>query len=145
MASELEQEIGVIAAEVARITGVQLGDRQRRMVMSRLLRRAMSLGIDGLEGYLEHFRNNRAAEIQALVSVLTTHYTAFFRESAHFQFLETSGLAAVVAAAKARGAKKIRILSAACSRGHECYSLSMFMAFHLAQIAPDMRYEIVGT
>ena len=46
---------------------------------------------------------------------------------------------------KKRGDKTLSIWSAACSRGHEVYSLAMFLDFHLAQIDPTMTFKILGT
>ncbi len=39
----------------------------------------------------------------------------------------------------------MRVWSAASSRGHEAYSLAMYLALHLRQTAPDVDYEIIGT
>lgn len=142
---DTDLKIKAICDEIARLTGVQLGEKQLSMVVSRLRRRAIDLGLTDLEQYVAFFRENKVKETDALISLLTTHHTFFFREFSHFQFLETKGLEAVVSAAKRRGSNKIRIWSAACSRGQECYSLSMFMAHHLPKIAPGFSYEILGT
>ncbi len=143
--ADTDLKIRAICDEIARVTGVQLGEKQMSMVMSRLRRRSIDLGLADLDQYVAFFKANRTSETEALISLLTTHHTFFFREFSHFQFLESKGLEVVVNAARRRGTKKIKIWSAACSRGQECYSLSMFMAHHLPKIAPDFTYEILGS
>lgn len=141
----LESEITSLCNLIGKITGVQLGDKQRSMVVSRLKRRAIDLGLKRFEDYFDYFRKNEKVETDALVSLLTTHHTYFFREFSHFQYLEKAGLIQIVEAARARNQKKIKIWCAACSRGQEVYSLSMFLNYHLPKIAPDFTYEIFGT
>lgn len=143
-----QQHVDVLAEicnAVTQVTGVQLGEKQLSMVESRLSRRAIDLGLKDLNDYLSYYRSNSRSEIQPLISLLTTHHSYFFREFGHFEFLVDRGLKEVADAARARGDRKIRVWTAAASRGQEAYSLSMFMAYHLPRIAPDMGYEIIGT
>lgn len=140
--AELIQEVSKI---VSGLTGVQLGEKQEAMVRSRLSKRISDLGLKSESQYLEYLRSNLVSETPALVSLLTTHHTYFFREFAHFEFLANQGLKQLVDAARRRGDKTLRFWSAAASRGQEAYSLSMFLAYHLPLIAPDFTYKIVGT
>lgn len=137
-----------IVAEVSRvvseITGVQLGIPQRVMVQNRLKRRIMELGLKDEASYAAHFRRAKEKEIPFLISLMTTHHTYFFREFEHFEYLEQK-LPEIVKAVRARGEKTLRAWSAACSRGQEVYSLSMFLSSVLSRIAPDLKYEILGS
>ncbi|MGK5085878.1 CheR family methyltransferase [Bdellovibrionota bacterium FG-1] len=133
-----------VARIVSSITGVQLGERQKTMVETRVRRRIMDLGVTDEHGYSEYLRTHLEAETGMLVSLLTTHHTYFFREFAHFEFLEKKAISACVAAAQAQGRKTLRVWSAACSRGQEVYSLAMYLAFHLPRLAPGFSFEIVG-
>ena len=103
------------------------------------------LDLSEIADYERHLRANEKSETRALVSLLTTHHTYFFREFAHFEYLEKEGLAAAVTSAKARGSKTLRLWSAACSHGHEVYSLAMFISRHLPKIAPGFDFKIIGT
>jgi chemotaxis protein methyltransferase CheR len=85
------------------------------------------------------------AEAQAVISVLTTHHTYFFREFAHFEFLLEKVLPSLVSVMEQNGEDTLRIWSAACSKGQEAYSLAMFLSIHWSTIAPGMRFEIFGT
>ena len=141
----LEQAVAEVSKIVMEMSAVQLGPKQASMVESRLRSRISRLGMKGFDTYLAHLKAHRESESQALLSLLTTHHTYFFREFSHFEFLINKGLENLVAKARSRGDKKIRIWSAACSRGQEAYSLAMFFSFHLKEMAPDVSFEIWAT
>ncbi len=142
LTSDVVSEVSRI---VSKISGIQLNERQHSMVRSRLTRRIAQLGLSNEAEYFAHLQRNTEAEIAALVSLLTTHHTYFFREFSHFEYLERAGLERVARAALNRSDKTLRVWSAACSRGHEVYSLAMFLSYHLPRISPDLSYEILGT
>ncbi len=137
--------IEAVSTIVTKATGIQLGPKQAAMIESRMVRRMLQLGIGDAEVYLTHLKNNATSETQALVSLLTTHHTHFFREFLHFEFLEKKGLPAIIAALRKEGRNTIRIWSAASSRGQEVYSLSMFLHTQLKKLAPDFKYELFGS
>lgn len=128
---------------VSKESGNILGPAQQSMVMSRLKKRMMTLGTETPKDYYEYLTKYYKKESSQLISMLTTHHTYFFREFTHFEFL-LKNLDSIVARVKARGDNKVRVLSAACSRGQEVYSLGMFLDHHLKNY-PGMKYEIVGT
>jgi len=139
-----DQTVAFVSRLVAELTGVQLGVNQSGMVRSRVLKHLMELGLTDRE-YVAFFQQNKETETQALVSLLTTHHSYFFREYSHFEFLETVTLPALIEVVRQRPDRTIRIWSAACSRGQEVYSLSMCLSRFLATHAPDLRYQILGT
>lgn len=127
------------------LTGVQLTERHRSMVQSRLQKRLIELNLTDLDAYLTYFKKNSSTESNKLIGLLTTHHTYFFREFAHFEFLLNRALPALLPILRARPDKKLRVWSAACSRGQEAYSLAMFLELHLKKIDPSLSYEILGT
>jgi chemotaxis protein methyltransferase CheR len=137
--------VQIVSKIVMGITGVQLGEKQASMVQSRISKRISDLGLETEDDYLDYLESHREKESAALVSLLTTHHTYFFREAAHFDFLEKQALSALVARKRKSGDKKIRIWSAAASRGQESYSLSLCVNEWLRKNAPEMSYEILGT
>lgn len=139
---ELIQEVSRL---VSQLTGVQLGANQTSMVQFRLAKRMLELGMVEPSEYLAHLRANVNVEARALISLLTTHHTFFFREFNHFEYLEREALPKLVEALRKQGRTTLRVWSAACSRGQEVYSLSMFLSVHLKKIAPEMTYEIFGS
>jgi chemotaxis protein methyltransferase CheR len=139
----------ILVTEVSKLvnelTGIQLGESQSTMVHHRVQKRMIELQLTDATAYLSYLKENIEEESKALVSLITTHHTFFFREFNHFEFLEQKGLKQVTDAIRAEGRKTLRIWSAACSRGQEVYSLAMFLRFHLKKIAPDFDFEIFGS
>lgn len=148
--NELEsaEDIKKVLLEISKVvnlsTGIQLGEKQFSMVENRLKSHMIKLGIPYFSDYLEYFKAHKIVETEKLTSLMTTHHTYFFREFNHFEYLETH-LPEIIQRLRLQGEKKISVWSAACSRGQEVYSLSLFLNTHLKQIAPDFSYEILGT
>lgn len=139
------EAIDEIAKIISQITGNQFSDKHQSMIEFRLQKRCLDLKIDGIENYFNYFKANQNTEVNNLVSLLTTHHTFFFREFMHFQYLEDHALAELIPIVRQRGDKKIRVWSAACSKGHEVYSLAMFLDFTLKQMAPDISFHVMGS
>lgn len=137
--------ITAVSNKIMAITGVQLGEKQRAMVESRLKKRMGELQFSEMDEYEAYFNSNETSETAQLISLLTTHHTYFFREFAHFEFLSEKFLPLMIPVARKRADKTIRIWSAACSRGQEVYSLAMYLKFHLKTMAPDLKFSIMGT
>lgn len=134
-----------VAKTVSQMAGIQLGDKQFSMIDSRLRSRIIKLGLNGFEEYLTHLKQNEESESQALLSLMTTHHTYFFREFSHFEFLLNHFLPQAIERARKRPDKTLHIWSAACSKGQEVYSLAMFFNYHLKQMAPDVFFHIWGS
>lgn len=134
-----------VAKIASNLSGIQLGPKQMPMVESRLKSRMLKLGVSSFTSYLEHLKSDLDNESQALLSLLTTHHTYFFREFTQFEYMLNNCLPVLIDAARKRSDKTIRVWSAACSRGQEVYSLAMFFDFHLKAAAPDLNFVIDGT
>ncbi len=115
------------------------------MVENRLRARMSRLRLDNISDYVRYLMANKESESQALLSLMTTHHTYFFREFNHFEFLLNKGLDQILAGVRARGDNTLRVWSAACSRGQEAYSLAMFLNFHVTRAFPGIKIEILGT
>lgn len=134
-----------LSSEVMRLTGVQLGEKQRSMVEARLQKRFLDLGLRGLSEYQEYFERHESEEIQALIGVLTTHHTYFFREFAHFEYIAEHVLPELIPIVMKRPDRTLHVWSAAVSRGQEAYSIAMFLHHHLKKMGPEIRVKILGT
>ena len=130
---------------ITEVTGVELVERQRGLMETRLRKRLIDLRLVGFDEYLEYLSLHYEQETQVLISLFTTHHTYFFREFMHFQYLESEAILHAAQSARARGDKVIRIWSAACSMGQEVYSLALLFDYCLPKIAPDCTYEIFGS
>jgi len=129
---------------VHKISGNRLGEKQAYMVETRVKKRMMELGLKTPDEYLAYIDQNLDHESYILVGLITTHHTFFFREFPHFEILKNK-LPELVAAVKKRGEKTLNVWSAACSRGHEVYSLGMFLECYLPAVDPTIGYKILGT
>jgi chemotaxis protein methyltransferase CheR len=136
---------GHLANEVTRMTGVQLGEKQRSLVQVRLNKRISDLGYRSIEDYQGYYEKNESKEIQYIISLLTTHHTYFFREFSHFEFVAERALPAIIPKVRARPDKTLKVWCAAASRGQEVYSLAMFFNHHLALYGSDIKFQILGT
>lgn len=134
-----------LASEVSQISGVQLGEKQKDMVIQRLRRRMTLLGLSNEVEYIQYYLKNRISEFRELISLFTTHHSYFFREFKHFEILKEQVLPQLIIDARKRADKTIRIWSAACSRGQEVYSLAIFVEQYLNEKASDLNFQIYGT
>lgn len=113
-----------IAAYLHETTGILLTEANDRMVYARLAARVLELGLDSFAAYLDLVLGPRATEERdRFISALTTNTTHFYRESHHFDFLETQVFPELIE--RARAGERIRIWSAGCSTGEEAYSLAV--------------------
>lgn len=136
-----DELIRFVSSLVSQKTGIILGDRQKGMVHGRISRRVREVGVASQDEYLKYLKQNLDHEAEALVSLLTTHHTFFFREYEHFDHVQEKSLPRILEAMKSEGRKTLRVLSAACSRGHEVYSLAMFLQ---RTLPPGIDFEVVG-
>lgn len=145
MNEDTRKVIESVAKIVIDMAGIQLGQKQFPMIENRLKTRMSRLAINDFNEYLTYLKKNMESESQVLLSLMTTHHTYFFREFAHFEFILNKSLPTLIEVARTRHDKTIHVLSAACSRGQEVYSLAMFFQYHLPLLAPDLNYSIWGT
>lgn len=116
-------EFARIVALVRSEMGISLADAKRPLVCSRLAKRLRALRLDTFSAYLDHLAQpDGRAEIEELISAVTTNVTAFFREGHHFETLMSDVLPPLVDRARAGG--RVRIWSAGCSSGEEVWSIA---------------------
>ena len=124
-------------------SGNVLGSKQHNMVLNRLTKRLKNLNISDPNVYADYLKENLHKEIESLTSLLTTHYTYFFREMVHFDYI-LNQLPQIVESVRNRGERKIKIYCGASSRGQEVYSLALFLDYHL-KFYPGIDFEILGS
>lgn len=125
-------------------TGNVLDEKQRPMVESRMKKRMLELGIQDPKAYRQFWAENRTQENRHLIGLLTTHFTSFFREFSHFEWLAKE-LPDMVEVARREKRKTLRFWSSACSKGQEVWSLCMWLRIHLAKIDPGMDWVVYGS
>lgn len=137
------EDFNRIAAMLHADAGIYLPETKATLVYSRLAKRLRNLGLQSFRDYCELVAGEDGLdERQKMLVSLTTNVTSFFREPHHFDMLRTSILPPLLAAAKA--GKRVRLWSAACSKGHEPYSMAMTI-LALMPDAADHDVRILAT
>jgi chemotaxis protein methyltransferase CheR len=118
------------------IAGISMSEAKKNLVSGRLAKRVAHHGVGSYGAYFSMLADGvDHAETQIAVDLLTTNETYFFRESKHFELLRT-----VAEEARKQG-RAVRVWSAACSSGEECYSIAMV----LADVLEERPWEVLGT
>ncbi len=112
--------------------GINLHAGKKALLQARLNKR---LRVTGIGSYEEYFRfittAGNAGEFINFLDSVSTNLTYFFRESQHFDFLDSIMPDLVARKQKDRNLR-IRIWSAGCSTGEEAYTLAMCILGHLS-------------
>ncbi len=104
--------------------GIQLPDKKKFLLKSRLIKRLKILGISKYSDYVNYVLESGqkgSEEVIEMIDVVSTNKTDFFRENAHFDFL----IDKVVPDFMGRGIKSPKVWSAGCSSGEEVYTICM--------------------
>ncbi|MDD3314920.1 MAG: protein-glutamate O-methyltransferase CheR, partial [Syntrophaceticus sp.] len=80
-----------------------------------------------------------------LGDLISTNHTFFFREEAHFAFIESVALPQLVTAVRKNGERELRFWSAGCSSGEEAYSLAMVLSQYTMEHNPGVQFYILAT
>ena len=131
---------------VHREAGINLGPAKRELLVGRLSRRLRELGLTSFGDYYDYVvGRGGVAELTQLLDLVATNETHFFREPAHFDFIERQLCSAWAAGAEAGArSRTVRLWSAACSTGEEPYSLAMLLLARLPAEA-GWSVEILAT
>jgi chemotaxis protein methyltransferase CheR len=105
-------------------SGIYLKSEKKELLNARLGKRLRKCGFDSFEAYYNHVVNDTSGEeiIQLLDSV-STNFTSFFREKAHFDYLTATVLPELLKSAAET--RKLSFWSAAGSSGEEPYTLAI--------------------
>lgn len=100
---------------------------KRILLECRLAREQRRLDVPTFSTYLDMVESGHDAAIRAqFISLITTHYTYFMRESSQFLFVRDTVLPELMVR-RAHSSRPWRFLCAGCSTGDECYSLAMMV------------------
>ncbi len=104
--------------------GIRLGDEKLALVSARIGKRLRALNLTDETQYLEVLRQDKGGEeLVEFLDVISTNFTSFFREPAHFD-----RLIADLTPALERGQTSFRIWCAASSSGEEPYTIALVLA-----------------
>lgn len=104
--------------------GINLNNK-RVLIECRMTRELERRGIKSFTGYIDLLRRDKTGELAGtLVNRLTTNYTYFLREPAHFKILSEKLLPDIY---KSGSVGISNIWCAGCATGEECYTLAMVL------------------
>ncbi len=105
--------------------GICLNDNKKTLLIARLSKRLRHYNIDSFGTYFNLVTDgSNPGEEQAMIDLLTTNETYFFREPHHFDYLKDEVLT------KHKQSHVFRVWSAASSTGEEAHSIAMLLANH---------------
>ena len=134
-----------IVERLKTVAGIRVDPKNQQFLTFRLDRRLQALGLDSYEDYLSLLESPAGeSETARLVESLVTHTTSFFREPAHFDWMEKTGLPSLNEAGAGR-LHPLTIWSAACSTGPELWSAGMVMDQFSRSIPGGLRWGMVGS
>ena len=120
-------------------SGIALSEGKEALVSARVAKRLRALGLSDHESYLRHVSEDSSGEeLVSLLDTISTNVTNFFREPAHFKFLDHA-----VRHWVQQGQRRFRIWCAASSTGEEPYTLAMTMLE--ATAGSDVDIKILAT
>jgi chemotaxis protein methyltransferase CheR len=118
------------------ISGIDLREGKKSLVVARLAKRIRQGGFDSFEHYWKHVVNDKSGdEVVNLLDCISTNLTYFFRESKHFDFLA----AKVLPEMAGRRAGELSLWCAGCSTGEEPYSLAITILERLREASPRVK------
>ncbi|MEP5612540.1 MAG: CheR family methyltransferase [Cyclobacteriaceae bacterium] len=138
--SEFQQISQFITSEY----GIKLPDFKKTMVEGRLQKRLRKTGIASFSKYIDFvFSVEGKGELLEMVDAISTNKTDFFRESSHFDFLNSTFL---LKYATENPREQLKIWSSAASSGEEIYTIAMVIEeFNAIPDNSKINYSILGT
>ncbi len=128
-----DSQFNKFSALIYEKTGIYLKLEKKELLNARLGKRLRACRLNSFEKYFDYVISDRSGrELILLIDSVSTNFTNFFREQAHFDFLSghilppwSSGLP--------DGKRELIIWSSACSSGEEPYTIAMVLEEFLAQ------------
>ena len=109
--------------------GIDLS-KKKQLIMGRLSGTIMSMGFESLKDYVDYLlKNKKPEDLELMLNKLTTNYTYFMREEAHFKLFSETILPYLEQTKKD---KVLSIWSAGCSSGEEPYTISIILKEYFA-------------
>ncbi len=139
------QEFNKLSNFIYTSYGIKMPLEKKTMLESRLQKRLRALSITSFTEYCNFVfsPSGQKEEVIHMIDVVTTNKTDFFRESAHFDFMNQVALPEFLENTKGR--KPLKIWSAGCSSGEEAYTISMVINEFNAYTGNTLDYSILGT
>lgn len=141
-----QAEFDRIVALVYEKFGINLTENKKALVKGRLMKLLKEGGFRTFTEYLAHVEADTSGfALSEMVNRISTNYTYFMREEAHFEFLTGTILPEIEEAQAGSSAKKLRIWSAGCSSGEEPYTIAMAVSEYFGSAVKSWDVGILAT
>ena len=123
-----DEEFEALSSLVYNTIGIHLTEKKKNLLKARLQKILRRRGIKTFSEYYEKAKTDKSGQILSeLATSISTNYTYFYRENAHFDFFKDKVLPYLEKKFEKESRKDLRIWSAGCSSGEEPYMLVMLM------------------
>jgi len=141
--SDLEFE--KFSALIYETVGIHLKPEKKELLNARLSKRLRACNISSFKGYYDFIRTpaQKDAEWVDFLDAVSTNFTSFFRENAHFDYLTSVALPELTTL-RGGGSAELSCWSSASSSGEEPYTIAMVLDDFINQ-HPGLRVKILAT
>lgn len=117
--------------------GIWFAENKKYLIESRLSKRMGELGITNYKDYFYRIKYDASSrEFDALMNVVTTNETSFFRNPPQLKAFSEEVMPLIVKEkSNGSGSKRIKIWSAGCSTGEEPYTIAIILMEMLKPIS----------
>lgn len=137
-----DAEFDRVRALLLKLAGISLSDAKRQLVVSRLNKRLVALGLSSFDAYCTLLESpSGSSELQSFVNRMTTNKTDFFREPHHFDLLRERVVPEFLRSARQGRRHTLRVWCAASSSGEEPWTLAIVLADALKRVR-DVDFRI---
>jgi chemotaxis methyl-accepting protein methylase len=122
----MKHNLSKINSLLLKIKGLDISCYEETFIRKSLEKRLLVTQINTLDDYYAYLEKDHS-EAEALFNSMNVTYSEFFRNPLTFDYLEQITLPLIVNKKKNGSDKEIRVWSAACSGGHEVYSIAILL------------------
>ena len=128
---------------IAQHSGLHFPPEKKYLLSQRLQQRLQQLKMAHYDDYVAHLSRLPVddSEWAAVLNLVTTRETYFFREISQLEFMVRDLLPELLK--RPHAGQTLRVLSAACSSGEEAYTLGVFLQEY-GRLPMGLRWEVVG-
>ncbi len=139
-----EEEFQRFAKLIYEESGIFLKDSKITLLSNRLRKRLQALKLDSFSDYYDyiHGLKDKTKEIEALIDVVSTNETYFFRNERQFEAMSEFCFPRIMEAKK--NTRRLRIWSAGCSTGEEPYTIALCVLENM-RLFSGWNVEILAT
>lgn len=138
-----DNEFHKFSAFVKANYGVNLMEKKRALVISRLYNVLIQNNFENFTEYFDYVRSDKTGKaLSTLINKITTNHTFFMREPEHFNYLRNAVLPYLK---KSVNIRDLGIWSAGCSTGEEPYTLAMIIDEFFSDEKKWWNTEILAT